>query len=65
MPIPQSHRTHGWRCWCGAVEFDTYPVGPDGADDRRPPIGRAWVEPDALERVTGARHAVTKQLLRV
>ena len=56
MPIPQPHRARGWRCWCGAIEFDTYPVSPDGADDRRPPIGSAWVERQSLERVIGATY---------
>ena len=45
MPIPQPEREVGWHCWCGAVEFDTYPPGPHGVDTSNGPIGTAWVEP--------------------
>ena len=54
VPIPQPHRTRTWRCECGAMEFDTYPIGPEGADHRSPPIGQAWVAPDQLSRVSGS-----------
>jgi hypothetical protein len=49
MPIPQPERELGWHCWCGAVEFDTYPPGPDGVDASAGPIGLAWVEPWQLD----------------
>jgi hypothetical protein len=48
-PIPQPDREMVWHCRCGAVEFDTYPVGPDGdADTCCGPIGLAWVEPEQI-----------------
>ena len=50
-PVPQPHRIATWRCHCGAVEFDTYPVGPTGAEVGVAPIGRAWVTPEQLARL--------------
>jgi hypothetical protein len=51
MPIPQPEREVGWHYRCGAVEFDTYPPGPDGVDASSGPVGSAWIEPRQFSRV--------------
>jgi hypothetical protein len=54
VPIPQPHRTATWSCACGAIELDTYPVGPHGIEDGSLPVGVAWVAPlqiDAAARL--------------
>jgi len=49
VPIPQPHRTATWRCECGAIELDTYPVGPQGIEEGSLPIGVAWVLAPQIE----------------
>lgn len=53
VPVPQPHRVVSWRCRCGAIELDTYPVGPRGAEEGALPIGHVWVAADLLSGLAG------------
>ena len=54
-PIPQPYARRLWCCGCGAVEFDTYPLGGEVVGTDAHPVGRAWVTAEQLAEVIGTQ----------